>query len=502
MKLKDKLKKLDKNSLNDKYMRIVGDNKNIDKMTVQKKIDEIIEVYNDYNNVIEMCTLGELECLKNVLINDGISDDRVCWEIDNLASKLLLVDDLKKFVIPEEIRKSVVDAIDKVDWDEVKEMSGVGAIAVGYMKMIGAMDEDNLIGVFKKLLTLKPKEVELYMNNNKLFHFYVIRTKDKAGNVLYCYRNYQNMVTSIYEISYERGVTETKLKPSDYECIFYNDFNINEEPVKKFYKILRRHPDVTRLKDDILYSVLMDDDRVLLKDKISKVISDEEREEFLKLLDNAMDEMSSGVLRGLTRLEYKEMYTYKSKVVKQSEESILSKREKKLFRKLYLGILEYTNKKFKVHPEIDYYESINYTVWHFSVQEYADIIDKFWENKERIIKEFCMYNPYKFDARELKIVKKMQKGFRDDCVFVEVLQDYCAVMHDGKCYMVKGVDYSLGDYVKDNSLPSILHISLIPFKDKIVYDDLYRCEDVLYGMEAQKILKKYEKCKKIYEWEE
>ena len=56
MKMSEEIKGFKKEYVYDKYTRIVNNFKDYDKITKVKMLDAIYNVYNDYNNIIDICT--------------------------------------------------------------------------------------------------------------------------------------------------------------------------------------------------------------------------------------------------------------------------------------------------------------------------------------------------------------------------------------------------------------------------------------------------------------
>lgn len=70
MTLKDSIKGYKKEAIYDRYTRIIKKFKEYDKISANKMIEEIVKLYNDYNNIINICTTRELKYLKLLLSLD------------------------------------------------------------------------------------------------------------------------------------------------------------------------------------------------------------------------------------------------------------------------------------------------------------------------------------------------------------------------------------------------------------------------------------------------
>lgn len=154
------------------------------------------------------------------------------------------------------------------------------------------------------------------------------------------------------------------------------------------------------------------------------------------------------------------------KYIKQHN-ACLSREDASLFYKIYFGLLEFTNDKYKIKS--------NYKIYNkkfINPYEITDIIDKFWANKDSIILEFCLANPYKFNSEELKITGEFKKGIRDIFIIAKFYEEYTAVMNNERTYMIKGINDNLDNVISYKDLPKTAMMSILPFKDVLIYDGL------------------------------
>ena len=71
------------------------------------------------------------------------------------------------------------------------------------------------------------------------------------------------------------------------------------------------------------------------------------------------------------------------------------------FIKIYFALLDYTNQLYKIEPHVKIYQQTGINPY-----QIADIVDKFWEEKEKIIPQFEKDNLYKFHQEELQLAKE------------------------------------------------------------------------------------------------
>ena len=210
----------------------------------------------------------------------------------------------------------------------------------------------------------------------------------------------------------------------------------------------------------------------------------------LKLLDNVMDEMPSGVLYGLSRnqllkLKKEELELEKDKLKKYKvqEDACLSKEDAKLFYKFYFALLEFTNKKYNINKYLKIY---NHTG--INPVDLTDIVDKFWENKIELIDEFCMLNPYKFNEEELDLIKKFKEGKRSMYFIMKYEEEYTTFMYQDRVYMVKGINVNIDNIIPYDKLPYPVITTILPFKKYLIYDRLFQATNIKLSNDVVSVL--------------
>ena len=108
------------------------------------------------------------------------------------------------------------------------------------------------------------------------------------------YRNYSDIIEQLIKVKQERKIFNfSHIKATDYTSIFYNDFNLNNKIINKFYKELIKLNHYEFLKDIIIVNTLLNEKREDLYYLIKIIYSSQLKniDEFLELLDAALDEM-------------------------------------------------------------------------------------------------------------------------------------------------------------------------------------------------------------------
>lgn len=516
MKMYEEINHLKKEYVYERYTRIVNDFKDYDKITKAKMLDAIYDVYSDYNNIIEICTTRELKYLKMVLDNKStISkslkkhnelkieylDEKYDWERKNLYHKFLLnYDYYNESKIPEEILNNVKAAIKNVNWKEQKKIDELNEIIVSYCKVQGSAILNTVASFGSGITGLSENVIWKHMLSNKLFNYYVyIISKDFESigkNIpVAIHQDYYEIEEELEKQRKLQGLAGKKaIDIRVYKRLFYNDFDIQNPKVKKFLDELQKLPffwfsAIKTVREVAMLNI----DRSSLKESIQSVpaLRYYDLTNFFKIMDEAMDEMPSGALNGFTPNEAKELKIKQIKNDIKKEQSYmkqqnacLSKKDAKLFYKIYFALLEFTNKKYKIN-NVKIYN-------HHGINPYdlKDIVDMFWKNKDAIVLEFCLANPYKFNKEELEITREFKKGIRGMFIIAKYELEYTAFMEQDKVYMVKGLNDNIDNIVSYKQLPYAAITSLIPFKNILTYDGLLLSIGIKMGNSFDDIVEK------------
>ena len=105
MKMYERINWYKKEYVHEQYSRIVEHFKDYDKITKKKMLESIYKVYNDSNNIIDICTTRELKYLKMLLDKKNNMKDllgnKYEWERKILRNKFLVQDDYDQVFIPD-----------------------------------------------------------------------------------------------------------------------------------------------------------------------------------------------------------------------------------------------------------------------------------------------------------------------------------------------------------------------------------------------------------------
>lgn len=494
----------------EQYTRIISNFKDYEKISKRKMLESIYKLYGDYNNIIDICTVRELKFLKKIINfkQDNteenklkLYDEKYEWERKLLSSKFLISNDIgKNITIPEEIEEQVEKAIKNVNWSLRKKLDDLNELLVGFCKMQGSVLLKTLTLFGAEVTNIPEESIEIHMLNNRVFKFYVaieIENYESLGDEIpvAIYQDFYYIKDELDEERKKQGLAGTTTFDLElYKTLFYNDFDIRNTKIKKFLTELKKLPFFwfTAL-DEIKNFAMLNIDRQPLKDAISNVGSLKymDLSKFFKIMDDAMDEMSSGALNGFTPNQAKKIREEEQKIEYEKEKNYvkqknacLKEKDAKLFYKIYFALLEFTNNKYKIVPNLKIYNKTG-----IDPTEIIGIVDEFWSNKDKLILEFCFTNPYKFSKEELEITGEFKKGIRGLFIICEYEEEYTAIMDNEKVYMIKGINDNIDNIISYKDLPYITITSIIPFKDVLIYDGMFQEMSIGFGNDFDKIVK-------------
>ncbi len=490
MKLYDYLMNFKKEGVYDIYSRVCFNCKWYTSITKKKMVEEIVKLYQEPKVLINLCTAKELKMIEKLIKLHGL---------DPKKSEKLLMNNLELFYTLSSkglvnvlfsdkpmLFEDIIDAQKKifkvVDWDNVALNDRINEFLVGFYKILGKLLIDVAANLTSDVLGIKREYIDKHIEYNMLFNFYVFKIHEtlpsfEQPQLFGIYIDYEDYLDELSEKRRLQASTgQMKLDLNVVRNIFYYDYDIDNPTVAKIINAFKAdYFGYLAIRKSIQISVLLNDDRHLVKNLLRRVITNDRRyQKICAALDEAMDEMPSGALNGLTANEAKSkrdkqtrLNIEKSKLNVKQKNANLSQKDADLFYKIYFGLLDYTNKKYKINLSLKIYQAQG-----INPQQLAEVIKKFWDEKNTVITEFCLKNPYNFTKEELKIASDFKKGFRDVMFIARFFEKYTAIVHNEDLYMVKGIRTNIDVIINKLDLPMIVIMALVPFKNMIVFDSI------------------------------
>ena len=148
----------------------------------------------------------------------------------------------------------------------------------------------------------------------------------------------------------------------------------------------------------------------------------------------------------------------------------------RLFYELWIPLLDYVNQTYHVNSNLGKMEKAE----GLDIRE-VQVVSKFlWDHPETI-DEYLIFAELLPEHR--KIVESwkcfvsgefiLERHLKRGSVFIS--------LKDNQTYMVNGIYSTWEEIFPNTSLPILLRATLIPFKDKIIYDSIVTCSNVIIG---------------------
>ncbi len=174
----------------------------------------------------------------------------------------------------------------------------------------------------------------------------------------------------------------------------------------------------------------------------------------------------------------------------------LSNGEIDLFYELYRPLLIYTNKKFGIIKGLNTAEDIR----KLSFQEIDKVRTMKYKNPE-IFDSFIAENPSNFSTDKLQMIRTWKNFVQGEFFICRYLKNYTAFLEAQALSRVYGV-LALTTLFKEMvgpSLPVMVEITLLPFKDKIIYDGIFFKRSIHFGSGIRRTINDaYQKSKSVY----
>jgi len=157
----------------------------------------------------------------------------------------------------------------------------------------------------------------------------------------------------------------------------------------------------------------------------------------------------------------------------------LSSEDAALFYKLWMGLLDYVNRKHKIEPSLGRL----ITPAGLDIKKLLPIREKIWGNVG-IIDEYTAYEKKTLSADEMAILKGWKNMVRGDFIVMKHLKKHSIFMTNDSSpliYGVVGIMSTWEEMVPKDILPTTVQCVLLPFKEVILYDGIIKGGNVRFG---------------------
>ncbi len=452
-----------------RYLKIVSNPKKTDEIDSKQICKEIVAYYNeDYHHVLAVLSLDEINFLKRINNKANYQDLDI---INSLINKCLLIKDKQDhnyLIIPDDLKDIVTLALNHVDINKTKQLDQINQLLIGLLALHGAIKQSTWIGLYHRYDdSLSTLDLLNHIHDNRYlrWHYFIY---DKQEELIYGYEPYAVYLDKIVanriniepmEFTYSREEIDLiarygmNIKHPCINCLFQElkkiDSYLIQEMLKDFIIQACQTNSHTKEVINLIYQLQFDTDIDLTY--------------LIEPIKEAMYYIHSASFYGLSLNDYYSLLHQNSSFTKQ---------ESMLFYRLYLSLLEYTNQKFQISPI-----SI-YNLEEIDQVDLNHIRILLFENPE-IIDQYIQDNPIHLNQSQLDIIKEFKKGFIDEFLIIENTDDYTIISNKSDVYAVYGIVNHLKEIYPNQSLPQVVNLALLPFKNKIVFDGILASQDNL-----------------------
>ena len=129
-------------------------------------------------------------------------------------------------------------------------------------------------------------------------------------------------------------------------------------------------------------------------------------------------------------------------------------------------LLNYTNYKYRINPELEDLNDINNS----EPEEVKEIREKLWSN-DNIINDYIKEKSNNLDEQSLNIISEWnKKRINSKFVLYKYEDEYSVFLGEENIYYVKGLRDTIRNIIPEYKLPVFVETVLLPFKEQIIYD--------------------------------
>lgn len=152
------------------------------------------------------------------------------------------------------------------------------------------------------------------------------------------------------------------------------------------------------------------------------------------------------------------------------------------FYRIWMQLLDYTNKKCKVAQNIGKL-SDKKTV---NAEEIYPIRERLWQD-DSVLDECIAKNPFDFSKEDLTLISSWKNRVADNFFVMKNLKYYSVFLGKNALYGVHGITDPFSEMIPP-SLPVMVGTVLIPFEGRIIYDSLFSSYPIRFGSGIKKNL--------------
>lgn len=159
----------------------------------------------------------------------------------------------------------------------------------------------------------------------------------------------------------------------------------------------------------------------------------------------------------------------------------LSKEDVKRFYNIWFNLLDYTNIKYNIAPNI---KGIAHSK-HVNPEDISPIRDRLWLDNT-ILDDIVSMNPFQFSEADLSMINSWKNRVSGEFIMLKHLKNYSIFLGNNSIYGVTGIVSPIVEMFPAFILPLMVEAVLLPFEGRIIYDSLLVPYSVKFGSGAKK----------------
>ena len=165
-----------------------------------------------------------------------------------------------------------------------------------------------------------------------------------------------------------------------------------------------------------------------------------------------------------------------------ANKAILSEEDRRLFFRLFIPLLQFTNHKLEINEYLD--EDLR--AGHPYIEDLKEVADRLWHNTDTI-DEFVEANENKLRPEERALLECWKHPISGQFILERHLAKGSIFIdsRDVKVYLVKGLTDPWSVMFADRMPPILLDTTLIPFRDCIISDGLTMVQNIYFSTGAR-----------------
>lgn len=467
--------RFDKETIYDRYLRIVYNNKDYESVTRKEMLKEIIETYHLTDFMYYICTSRERDFICQ-FYGKTISEKEIkkyYWEMVQLNDKLIF--NLENLSFYEDY-DDVIPLLISYTKKNKQEDFPLSMFIVSMVRINGELLTKALEPICMQVYKIGEQGFNAFLGNPLVHYFCSFDIEEVNGQeceFIY-FRDYEDDIYLLRDSRKKLGVAgSVPFEKQLFIDFYYYGLNYSNPKVKKMYD------KVNSLYINKVLLSLIDRCRVL-GIPFDFNIDDEE---LSNCINDALLEIPCAAMNGLTPKQRNDAIVEKEDLKKYfvsvpQNNAHVHKSIAKMYYYCYFALLEFVNNKYHITDkikEIFKQNSIN-------PSDINDIDRYLWEHIE-VIDEFISENPYKFTLEELNYVKQFKTVLKQDSfIFIGTDREFAKFLSDdGKIYMVKGLNSDLDDVLDVSKAPALINTHLLMFEGFIIYSGIINTMNIDLG---------------------